>query len=84
MNHGEDVLTVTSLRRISAGEEVLNYYGPHSNGELLRRYGYVTPKHSRYDVVEVPWSLLVKSAQEVLALKAELLEKLVREAPWVF
>ncbi|RYP78009.1 hypothetical protein DL769_003281 [Monosporascus sp. CRB-8-3] len=28
VNHGEDALTVTSLRQITAGEEVLNYYGP--------------------------------------------------------
>ncbi|KJZ73949.1 hypothetical protein HIM_06617 [Hirsutella minnesotensis 3608] len=58
VNHGDDSLTVTSLRPIKAGEEILNYYGPHPNSELLRRYGYVTEKHSRYDVVEIPWSLV--------------------------
>ncbi|KAJ9639689.1 Ribosomal lysine N-methyltransferase 4 [Knufia peltigerae] len=58
LSHGDDSLTMTSLREIKAGQEVLNYYGPLPNGELLRRYGYTTPKHSRYDVVEVPWSLV--------------------------
>ena len=58
INHGEDALTATALRAIKAGEEILNYYGPLPNGELLRRYGYVTPKHSRYDVVELPWELV--------------------------
>jgi SET domain-containing protein 6 len=58
INHGEDALTATALRPIKAGEEILNYYGPLPNGELLRRYGYVTPKHSRYDVVELPWALV--------------------------
>ncbi|KAL6249784.1 N-lysine methyltransferase setd6 [Rhinocladiella similis] len=58
LSHGEDSLTMTSLREIKAGEEVLNYYGPLPNGELLRRYGYTSPKHARYDVVEVPWSLV--------------------------
>ncbi|KIW15658.1 hypothetical protein PV08_05707 [Exophiala spinifera] len=58
LSHGDDSLTMTSLREIKAGEEVLNYYGPLPNGELLRRYGYTSPKHARYDVVEIPWSLV--------------------------
>jgi SET domain-containing protein 6 len=64
INHGEDALTATTLRTIKAGEEVLNYYGPLPNGELLRRYGYVTPKHSRYDVVELPWELVEAELKE--------------------
>ncbi|GAB1313744.1 Ribosomal lysine N-methyltransferase 4 [Madurella fahalii] len=60
INHGHDALTATALRTIRAGEEILNYYGPLSSGELLRRYGYVTPKHTRYDVVELPWGLVEK------------------------
>ena len=58
VNHG-DSLEVTSLRStLPAGSEVLNYYGPLPTSELLRRYGYVTPEHHRYDVVELPWSLV--------------------------
>jgi len=59
INHGPDFLTATSIRPIAAGEEILNYYGPMSNAELLRRYGYVTPKHARNDVVELPWGLVL-------------------------
>jgi hypothetical protein len=55
LNHGEDNLTMTSLRTIEAGEEVLNYYGALPNSDLLRRYGYTSSKHVRYDVVEIPW-----------------------------
>ncbi|KAK0638515.1 hypothetical protein B0T16DRAFT_462288 [Cercophora newfieldiana] len=58
INHGEDALTATALRPIKKGEEILNYYGPLGNGELLRRYGYVTANHARHDVVEVPWTLV--------------------------
>lgn len=58
INHGEACLTATSLREIKGGEEILNYYGPLSSAELLRRYGYVTPNHARYDVVEVGWGLV--------------------------
>ncbi|KAI8258292.1 Ribosomal lysine N-methyltransferase 4 [Colletotrichum sp. SAR 10_98] len=68
VNHGDDELTVTALRPIPAGEEILNYYGPHPNSELLRRYGYVTPKHSRYDVVEIPWDLVQVSVSEHLKI----------------
>lgn len=57
LSHGEESLTMTSLREIKAGEEVLNYYGPLPNAELLRRYGYTTSKHARHDVVEISWSL---------------------------
>lgn len=58
LSHGDDALTMTSLRTIHAGEEVLNYYGPLPNGELLRRYGYASAKHARYDVVELNWDLV--------------------------
>ncbi|KAL8396890.1 hypothetical protein RB594_003836 [Gaeumannomyces avenae] len=55
INHSEEALVAISLRKIPAGEEILNYYGPLSNGQLCRRYGYTTSKHSRYDVAEVAW-----------------------------
>ena len=64
INHGEDALTATTLRSIKAGEEILNYYGPLSSAELLRRYGYVTATHSRYDVVELPWELVEMELRE--------------------
>lgn len=77
VNHGEDDLTVTALRPISAGEEILNYYGPHPNSELLRRYGYVTPKHSRYDVVEIPWDLVQSILNEQLSLSDDVWKQVV-------
>ncbi|KAK3686202.1 hypothetical protein B0T22DRAFT_242574 [Podospora appendiculata] len=64
INHAEGQLTATALRPIRAGEEILNYYGPLSNAELLRRYGYVTPQHARYDVVELPWGLIERRLRE--------------------
>lgn len=68
---------MTALRTIKAGEEIFNYYGPHPNSELLRRYGYVTPKHSRYDVVELPWTLVEESVAASLGLSSEQLDKAV-------
>lgn len=58
LSHGSDHLTMTSLRTIHAGEEVLNYYGPLPNSELLRRYGYTSAKHARYDIVDISWDLV--------------------------
>ncbi|KAF6824787.1 set domain protein [Colletotrichum plurivorum] len=75
VNHGDDDLTVTALRPIRAGEEIFNYYGPHPNSELLRRYGYVTPKHSRYDVVEIPWDVVQASLTEQLNLSEDIWKK---------
>ncbi|CAK7274755.1 Ribosomal lysine N-methyltransferase 4 [Sporothrix epigloea] len=67
--HGVDVLTATAIRPIRAGDEILNYYGPLSNGELLRRYGYTTEKHAFFDAVDVPWPLLQNSLAKQLQLQ---------------
>jgi len=64
LNHGETQLTMVSLRTIAAGEEILNYYGALPQSDLARRYGYVSQKHSRYDVDEIPWTLVQKVIQE--------------------
>ncbi|POR35885.1 Ribosomal lysine N-methyltransferase 4, partial [Tolypocladium paradoxum] len=77
VNHEDASLTVTSLRPIKAGEEILNYYGPHPNSELLRRYGYVTEKHSRYDVVEIPWTVVEGAIMSHLRVCQVTMEKAV-------
>lgn len=68
---------MTSLRPIKAGEEILNYYGPHPNSELLRRYGYVTEKHSRYDVVEIPWDIVESALTSNFGIPGQVLEQIV-------
>ena len=76
VNHG-DSLEVTSLRStLPAGSEVLNYYGPLPTSELLRRYGYATPEHHRYDVVELPWSLVREALIQELGLSDEIVAKI--------
>lgn len=80
INHEEGALVATALRRIAPGDEVLNYYGPVSNGELLRRYGYVTPRYRRWDVVELPWALVVARIKGQLGLGDEVWAKAVRAA----
>ncbi|KAK4215084.1 ribosomal lysine N-methyltransferase [Rhypophila decipiens] len=75
INHDSPThLTALSIRRIEPGEEILNYYGPLPSSELLRRYGYVTPKHTRYDVVELSWELVAKYLRQALITKYNLTE----------
>ncbi|KAK4195029.1 hypothetical protein QBC40DRAFT_289718 [Triangularia verruculosa] len=75
INHAENALTAVSLRPIKKGEEILNFYGPLSSAELLRRYGYVTEKHARWDVVELPWGLVSSVLQSRLQVQPEVWEK---------
>lgn len=77
VNHGDN-LAVNSLRtNLPAGSEILNYYGPLPTSELLRRYGYVTPEHRRYDVVELPWNLVRLAVAQQLNLAEDVLEGMV-------
>lgn len=62
---------------IKAGDEILNYYGPLPSTELLRRYGYVTPEHSRYDVVEIPWNLIRSILKTHVGLTDDVLHQVV-------
>jgi SET domain-containing protein 6 len=62
---------------VKPGNEILNYYGPLPSSELLRRYGYVTPEHRRYDVVELPWKLVRSALAAQLSLSDSDLSKAV-------
>ncbi|KAF2845320.1 SET domain-containing protein [Plenodomus tracheiphilus IPT5] len=76
VNHGER-LEVTSLRSdTGAGSEILNYYGPLPSSELLRRYGYVTPEHHRYDVAEISWTSVRTTLGKQLELSESVLQVL--------
>lgn len=77
IEHGEQALTATSLRPIAKGEEILNYYGPLSNGELLRRYGYVTRTHRRWNLVDLSWETILAKLKMEVALSEKEWEKLL-------
>ncbi|GAB7347847.1 hypothetical protein MBLNU459_g5380t1 [Dothideomycetes sp. NU459] len=57
--YGESMVTMKALKTIKAGEEIFNDYGPLPRTDLLRRYGYVTPNYTQYDVVEIPQELVI-------------------------
>ncbi|CAI4210513.1 unnamed protein product [Parascedosporium putredinis] len=77
VDHDDNVVTVTSLRIIRQGEEVLNYYGPLANSDLLRRYGYVSSLHRRYDIVEIPRSMVATQVQVSLQVSEAFKDKAV-------
>lgn len=51
-----------TIKKIKAGEEILNDYGPLPRSDLLRMYGYITGNYAQYDVVEVSFDLLARIA----------------------
>ena len=77
MNHSDE-LEVGALRSdIKPGTEILNYYGPLPASELLRRYGYVTQEHHRYDVVEISWADVQAELGKHLNLSSTVLAQMV-------
>ncbi|KAI6784946.1 ribosomal n-lysine methyltransferase 4 [Emericellopsis cladophorae] len=75
INHAADSLTATATRPIKEGEEILNFYGPLANSELLRRYGYVTEAHMRHDVVEISPEVIEAAVKAELQVDDSVLEK---------
>lgn len=55
-----------AIKPIGKGEEIFNDYGDLPRSDLLRRYGYVTDRYTKWDVVEVDSELIVRKACESL------------------
>jgi SET domain-containing protein 6 len=54
----EDQVVMKTIKPVLRGEELFNDYGALPTADLVRRYGYVTPNYTRYDVVEIPADLI--------------------------
>ncbi|KAK5153270.1 hypothetical protein LTR04_006246 [Oleoguttula sp. CCFEE 6159] len=74
--YGESTLTMRATKSIQAGEEVFNDYGPLPRSDLLRRYGYITPKYAQHDVVEISRSTIVDVVTADHKLKKMVKDKL--------
>jgi hypothetical protein len=72
-----DALVMKAVQSIAKGEEIFNDYGPLPRSDLLRRYGYITDNYAKYDVVEIPSSLIMQVATEHLHLSNTDLEQRV-------
>ena len=54
-------LTMTAIKPIGQGEQIFNDFGELPRSGLLRLYGYVTDRYRKWDVVEIPESLIVST-----------------------
>jgi SET domain-containing protein 6 len=54
----EDQVVMKTIKPVHQGEELFNDYGALPSADLVRRYGYVTPNYTRYDVVEISNELI--------------------------
>lgn len=62
-----------ALKPVKKGEELLNDYGPLPRSDLLRRYGYLTPGYSKYDVVEISQELVTEFLMAKSKIDAQVL-----------
>ena len=51
---------MTAIKRIKAGGQIYNDFGELPRSDLLRRYGFVTARYEKWDVVELPLNLIVE------------------------
>ena len=72
----ENGMSMRAIRDIKKGEEILNDFGQHPRAELLRRYGYVTDKYAKFDVVEIPSDLVIEVVDDAIPYpKGNILER---------
>jgi N-lysine methyltransferase SETD6 len=69
------VLEMKAIKDIAAGEELYNDYGLLPRSDLLRNYGYITPRYAKYDVVDIPTSLFVEKARELFGFSGEVIQE---------
>lgn len=75
----DGVLEMVASKDIAKGEQVYNVYGDLSNGELLRRYGYVEAGGTEYDMAEVSMEALIEAVAKAEGLKVSQMEDRVEE-----
>ena len=56
----EDEVQMLATKPILKGEEIFNDYGEMPSSDLLRRYGYVTERYKKHDVVEISAEYIAK------------------------
>ncbi|CAK4030974.1 Ribosomal lysine N-methyltransferase 4 [Lecanosticta acicola] len=64
----DDKVVMKVIKPVKSGEELFNDFGNLPRADLLRRYGYVTDKYAKYDVVEIPSDMIKEQAQNQLKL----------------
>ncbi len=59
-------LQMIATKSIKLGQEIINNYGPLSDSELLRRFGFVESEPNPNNGCEIPYAMLVAKCQEHL------------------
>ncbi|KAM3418102.1 Ribosomal lysine N-methyltransferase 4 [Cercospora zeina] len=67
-NNTTAFVTMKTIRPVPAGTELYNDFGALPRADLLRRYGYVTERYARYDVVEISSDLIRTETKSQLKL----------------
>lgn len=70
-------LIMKSVKPIKKGQQVYNTYSDHPNSEILRRYGYVEIRGSKYDFGEIPLSLIKKFFIETQSMSPSLVDEVL-------
>ena len=60
----QSTVTMTAIKHIPAGSQIFNDFGELPRSDLLRRYGYITDRYKKYDVVELPLTLIIETLLE--------------------
>ena len=59
-------LQMIAVKSIRKGQEIINNYGPLSDSELLRRFGFIDTEPNPYNGCEIPCAMLMARCQEHL------------------
>ncbi|AMD22532.1 HHL238Cp [Eremothecium sinecaudum] len=77
LTYDDDMLRMVAIKDIPKGEQVYNIYGPFSNAEILRRYGYVEMSGSKYDYGEIKLEGIVAAISNRTGAEVAVLEKVL-------
>ena len=64
-------MAMVALKPIKNGEEIFNDYGSLPRSDLLRRYGYVTDRYKKWDVVEISIASISSSCATIYQLSED-------------
>ena len=57
-------MAMIALKPIKKGEQIFNDFGQLPRSDLLRRYGYITDRYKKWDVVEVDIEAITTATAE--------------------
>ena len=70
-------MTMVALKPIKKGDQIFNDFGQLPRSDLLRRYGYVTDRYKKWDVVEIDLGLVSLAVSDSKEINKEEMEERV-------